>query len=1126
MRKFIWSFLLLMLGVVTVGAQGTVVTSVANPIKYKELIGGRQVLLKNNSTSRYLCIDASVNDIVRAETLSAPTAATAAYIFTMVPSGDGYNLKCTIDGVGYYVTHVAGGWAGWSNDATSAAVYKVRNDVDGLWRIYRTVSSTNWYLPVANKSVGTGRGYGIGATSTNSNSSDWQIIPVNAENMDLTYNLTLTGGGTKTYTISDWIVGGELPTSFQSFNELADKSSYISCTFPTGTASSDNNTFDVSVSYTEAFPFTISPAVGDDATWYSLTLKGYYLNKGTEEKISLQNQTAFNWQETQLWCFVGNVFDGFRVYNREKGSNYVLTTGDVPTDNTTQGTTYPTLKLLTGNTENTLWDISPSAQSSTGFYMNVHGKTSWKPNARNNAVAFWTSGADAGSTFEVKTPIEHFESDYVYSASKVKVENNKLTAEQDLFGFPTYDSFMAAKNVRDNTNSTIAQLQAALNTLHSAKPVLGSSGYYYIESKKVTGGNNFPASPVPAIYDDIDNENNTQGLVLLNNAATRTTKYVWKVTFDAKAEQITLRNCRGVAPVTKNSSGTLYTWDSVTYNYASAVGENTLHIDNWHATKQDAYTLGNIAYNSDNNPAFILRYGGAGLGNDYSFVPIEESLTIYTVASPTFADGIEPFDITVSYNAVEGYSGYTNVPVGGFFAISNTATVDESKFRVNIVEGYDASVTLATDEDGNKLINVAVAEKANIEHYTVTISPLPGGITPTITYKGSAYDVEETVGNEGQFVFNAGFPINEEDFTINDGGALRWYTQASFNIDTENHEITLTYTPIVPKADSTYRMRAAISGRYAYYSTVKENRPLVTATDRFAAVKHEEDLFITMVADAANDDKYFMLVVGANKYMSDFSGLTALNAASKKNVEFTPHPSVNAWRIKPDGASYLYDDTSQSEVDGDSYGTSDGVAWLFEEVRTAETTLSPAAEGFGTFCMDFPAIVPTEGVKVKYPNDLQDDNNDGLYTMTWQTLTDSIPAYTAVLLEGTAGETYKFYETERCDAATAIADNAMTSTQETGYVYYALAKPAGYSIGFYKFTGTMRDDRGYIRMEAQDAPRVRGFIFDGDDIVTGIETVESQPAEDARVYDLTGRRVAKPTNGIYVINGKKTIINK
>ncbi len=122
MRKFIWSFLLLMLGVVTVGAQGTVVTSVANPIKYKELIGGRQVLLKNNSTSRYLCIDASVNDIVRAETLSAPTAATAAYIFTMVPSGDGYNLKCTIDGVGYYVTHVAGGWAGWSNDATSAAV--------------------------------------------------------------------------------------------------------------------------------------------------------------------------------------------------------------------------------------------------------------------------------------------------------------------------------------------------------------------------------------------------------------------------------------------------------------------------------------------------------------------------------------------------------------------------------------------------------------------------------------------------------------------------------------------------------------------------------------------------------------------------------------------------------------------------------------------------------------------------------------------------------------------------------------------------------------------------------------------------------------------------------------------
>ena len=46
-----------------------------------------------------------------------------------------------------------------------------------------------------------------------------------------------------------------------------------------------------------------------------------------------------------------------------------------------------------------------------------------------------------------------------------------------------------------------------------------------------------------------------------------------------------------------------------------------------------------------------------------------------------------------------------------------------------------------------------------------------------------------------------------------------------------------------------------------------------------------------------------------------------------------------------------------------------------------------------------------------------------------------------------------------------------------------------------------------------------------DHISTGIEAVVADAAEgDNVVYDLYGRRVENPSNGIYIVNGKKVVI--
>ena len=52
--------------------------------------------------------------------------------------------------------------------------------------------------------------------------------------------------------------------------------------------------------------------------------------------------------------------------------------------------------------------------------------------------------------------------------------------------------------------------------------------------------------------------------------------------------------------------------------------------------------------------------------------------------------------------------------------------------------------------------------------------------------------------------------------------------------------------------------------------------------------------------------------------------------------------------------------------------------------------------------------------------------------------------------------------------------------------------------------------------------RTMNIIFEGD--VTGISTVKTATSMDGNFYDLSGRRVTKPTRGLYIVNGKKVVM--
>ena len=161
------------------------------------------------------------------------------------------------------------------------------------------------------------------------------------------------------------------------------------------------------------------------------------------------------------------------------------------------------------------------------------------------------------------------------------------------------------------------------------------------------------------------------------------------------------------------------------------------------------------------------------------------------------------------------------------------------------------------------------------------------------------------------------------------------------------------------------------------------------------------------------------------------------------------------------------------------------------------------------------------------------------------TNTYTIPANTPVLIVGEGGTTLSLTKTSAEEvapysynaAASAKINNqtiltilhaayksGMTLYGSTGSVdYYAYKKNAGC---FAKVTAdvTIPDGKGYFTLpKSQEARDLTINFEDGE--TTGISTARMNNEEMNPVYfDLSGRRVAQPVRGIYIVNGKKVVI--
>lgn len=169
-------------------------------------------------------------------------------------------------------------------------------------------------------------------------------------------------------------------------------------------------------------------------------------------------------------------------------------------------------------------------------------------------------------------------------------------------------------------------------------------------------------------------------------------------------------------------------------------------------------------------------------------------------------------------------------------------------------------------------------------------------------------------------------------------------------------------------------------------------------------------------------------------------------------------------------------------------------------------------------------------------NDLDFTNVEGLTaykaivneTTAKFTQVNTVPAGEGVLLEGAAG-TYEVPVTIGVEVWADADNEFIRGTGEPvptdagdGFKNYILSTDKNdENVGFYYAGGAIvPTNRAYLKSTAATESRLV-MVFEGE--TTGIKTID-KVSESGALYNLNGARVAKPTKGLYIQDGKKVVI--
>ena len=457
-------------------------------------------------------------------------------------------------------------------------------------------------------------------------------------------------------------------------------------------------------------------------------------------------------------------------------------------------------------------------------------------------------------------------------------------------------------------------------------------------------------------------------------------------------------------------------------------------------------------------------------------------LTVTSSATPTVAMGATS-NITYTSSST-GAVTYTSDDES-VATVSNTGVITG-------VFGGTATITISQEADatyraGVAKVTVTVPETALVRARLTgnTTATMTGSISAT--YSGKTQDVDATVGG-----CKLGSQENWTGFTLDGDNTLQTGDIVEVKISQRNGS-----TPFV------------------FYDSKEQTNTLLTTT-----VDPEPGVYRFALPEAANGKKGVFLVRGK-------SGSTTTGT---ENTGFNPHVVYIAL-YRPDVALLE---------------TADSYTPVAATDVTVSLNRTLSASYYNTFCVPFDIDLTDENSPL-YGADVQEYDNVTGSILKFKAVTGTMDAGTPYLVKPAAnvvnpvftGVTVK--EVESTTVSIANSESPGGNFQFKG-TYNKVTLATDKTEQFLNTSGTfsypsdaehatMKGLRAYFIIPAavigSGAPEL-SISFDGgengNDNTTVIDGIEYKTVEDGEYYNLAGQRVAQPTKGLYIVNGRKVVV--
>ena len=660
--------------------------------------------------------------------------------------------------------------------------------------------------------------------------------------------------------------------------------------------------------------------------------------------------------------------------------------------------------------------------------------------------------------------------------------------------------------VLDDATTTSVPFICDANSETTARTATVTLTYTYNTTETVTKDITITQAGAPVVYTTIP---------ALFAAATSTKTEV-KVTFNNWVVSGVSTNGKSVFVTDNNGNGFMI--------YSSSDQSNT-------------YSVGDILSGTAVSCSLIL-YGGCAEITDLA----ASDLTI-TDGGTVSASNIAMADLAgVNTGALVSYDGLTcSVSNEKYYLTDGTTTIQlhnslydfealESGHKYNITGIYqqynDTKEILPRSADDIEELAVPVINADNVD---IAYDATEGSITFTIdnpvdggTLSASTEDDWITLGNE------TASPIS---FTCaaNDGAARTATVTLTYTYNDPEETVTKDVTITQAKA-----LAPAVDGvfDFTYEDGIDYGTGLEPTTDDIKEAVTFTAGNVTLTPEPTATNKYWRWYSAAGStpptlrlYTDTKMTIAVPDGYVITNIDFVGTQNLNAVSVSSGKYEYATDKKSATWTGAAQsvVFTRNGSNPFYTKVTVTYTTanqpITISAAGWASFSNASEVEIP-EGVTAYYAQKKDDA------TVTLKEITGGyIPANTGVVVSGGAN-TYE--ATVTATGATLEEDNLLKPWLTAGVPeettdYYTLAVNSENKPIFKKsLGGTLAAGKAYLVMPA--GARELNVSFDEEGNTTAIDVISKTEDVRGEVYNLNGQRVAQPTKGLYIVNGKKVVV--